>query len=158
MNIRWEIKKFEELSNVELYRIMQLRLEVFSVEQNCAYQDADGKDLKSVHLSGFDSSGDLVVYSRIVPAGISFKEISIGRVISSNKVRGTGAGKELMKKSIDFIKKEYGNVPIRIGAQCYLIKFYSSFGFEISGEEYLEDNIPHIEMLLSKSNKRDNPF
>ncbi len=147
MNIRWNIKKFDELSTTELYRIMQLRLEVFCVEQNCAYQDADGKDLKSVHLSGFDSNGNLVVYSRIVPAGISFKEVSIGRVISSNIVRGTGAGKELMEQSIDFIKKEYGNVPIRIGAQCYLIKFYLGFGFEIAGEEYLEDNIPHIEML-----------
>lgn len=152
MSIRWEIKKFEELSNVELYRIMQLRLEVFSVEQNCAYQDADGKDLKCFHLCGYNQGGELIAYSRIVPAGISFKEVSIGRVITSAKARGTGAGKELMKKSIDFIKKEYGNVPIRIGAQCYLIKFYSSFGFEISGEEYLEDNIPHIEMLFSPSN------
>jgi len=147
MNIRWEIKKFEELSATELYRIMQLRLEVFSVEQNCAYQDADGKDLKCFHLSGFDESNNLVVYSRIVPPGISFSEVSIGRVISSSKARGTGAGKQLMKKSMELIKKQFGNVPIRIGAQCYLIKFYSSFGFEISGEEYLEDNIPHIEML-----------
>lgn len=151
MNIRWDIKKFEELSTKELYRIMQLRLEVFSVEQNCAYQDADGKDLKCFHLSGFNEANDLVVYSRIVPAGISFREVSIGRVISSQKARGTGAGKELMKKSMEFIKQQYGNVPIRIGAQCYLIKFYSSFGFEISGDEYLEDNIPHIEMLFTPS-------
>ena len=149
MNIDWKIKTFEELSNYELYAIMQLRLAVFSVEQNCAYQDADGKDLKSLHLSGYDSNGELVVYSRIVPAGISFKEVSIGRVISSQKARGTGAGRELMKKSIEFIEQKYGKVPVRIGAQCYLIKFYSSFGFEISGEEYLEDNIPHIEMLYT---------
>lgn len=149
MNIRWDIKKFEELSTTELYRIMQLRLEVFSVEQNCAYQDADGKDLKCFHLMGYNQEDDIIVYSRIVPAGVSFKEISIGRVISSQKARGTGAGKELMKKSIEFIKKEFGNIPIRIGAQCYLIKFYSAFGFEISGNEYLEDNIPHIEMLFS---------
>lgn len=147
MKIDWQIKKFEELTTTELYRIMQLRLAVFCVEQNCAYQDADGKDLKCIHLCGFDQVGELIAYSRIVPAGISFKEVSIGRVITSDKARGTGAGKELMKKSIDFIKKEYGNVPIRIGAQCYLIKFYSGFGFEIAGEEYLEDNIPHIEML-----------
>lgn len=151
MNIDWKIQTFEELSNYELYAIMQLRLAVFSVEQNCAYQDADGKDLKSLHLSGYDSNAELVVYSRIVPAGISFKEVSIGRVISSQKVRGTGAGKELMKKSIEFIQQKYGKVPVRIGAQCYLIKFYSSFGFEISGEEYLEDNIPHIEMVFSLS-------
>lgn len=149
MNIDWKIKTFEELSNFELYEIMQLRLAVFSVEQNCAYQDADGKDLKSLHLSGYDSKGDLVVYSRIVPAGISFKEVSIGRVISSQKARGTGAGRELMKKSMEFIEKQFGKVPVRIGAQCYLIKFYSSFGFEISGEEYLEDNIPHIEMIYT---------
>ena len=147
MKIDWKIQKFEELTTRELYRIMQLRSAVFCVEQNCAYQDADGKDLKCVHLSGFDSNGELIVYSRIVPAGLSFKEVSIGRVISSNIARGTGAGKELMKKSIEYIQKQYGKVPIRIGAQCYLIKFYSSFGFEIAGEEYLEDNIPHIEML-----------
>ena len=149
MNIHWEIKKFDELNTKELYAIMQLRLAVFSVEQNCAYQDADGKDLKCVHLSGFDDTNDLIVYSRIVPAGISFNEVSIGRVITSAKARGTGAGKELMKKSMEFIEKQYGKVPVRIGAQCYLIKFYSSFGFEISREEYLEDNIPHIEMLYT---------
>ena len=149
MKIDWKIKTFEELSNFELYKIMQLRLAVFSVEQNCAYQDADGKDLKSLHLSGCDSNGELIVYSRIVPAGVSFKEVSIGRVISSQKARGTGGGKELMKKSLEFIEKQFGKVPVRIGAQCYLIKFYSSFGFEISGEEYLEDNIPHNEMLFT---------
>ncbi|MFL5765107.1 MAG: GNAT family N-acetyltransferase [Bacteroidia bacterium] len=150
MNIRWEIKKFDELSNVELYRIIQLRLAVFSVEQNCAYQDADGKDLKCFHLMGYDDDNDLVAYSRIVPAGVSYEEPSIGRVISSHKVRGTGAGKALMKSSLEQLEKLYGNVPVRIGAQCYLIKFYSSFGFEVAGEEYLEDNIPHIEMLLSR--------
>jgi ElaA protein len=147
MKIDWKIKLFDELSAKELYVIMQLRGEVFVVEQNCPYLDADGKDLKCFHLTGYNDANELVVYSRIVPAGVSFKEVSIGRVISSQKARGTGAGKELMKKSIEFIEKQCGKVPIRIGAQCYLIKFYSSFGFEISGEEYLEDNIPHIEML-----------
>lgn len=147
MKLSWEIKKFEALTTSELYRIMQLRLAVFSVEQNCAYQDADGKDLKCFHLSGIDEDGDLVAYSRIVPAGVSFNEVSIGRVISSSKARGTGAGRALMKRSLDFIEEQYGKVPVRIGAQCYLIRFYNSFGFEVSGEEYLEDNIPHIEMI-----------
>jgi ElaA protein len=147
MSIRWDIKKFEELTNTGLYKVMQLRLAVFSVEQNCAYQDADGKDLKCHHLMGYDEDNDLVAYSRIVPPGVSYEEVSIGRVISSDKVRGSGAGKELMKKSLDLIESLYGKVPVRIGAQCYLIRFYSSFGFEIAGEEYLEDNIPHIEML-----------
>ncbi len=149
MNIRWDIKKFEELSVQELYVIMQLRLEVFSVEQNCAYQDADGKDPNCFHLCGFNEKNELIVYSRIVPPGISFAEVSIGRVISSQKARGTGAGKELMKRSMAFILEHYGNTPIRIGAQCYLIKFYSGFEFEVSGTEYLEDNIPHIEMLYT---------
>ena len=148
MNIDWEIKKFEELSVFELYTLMQLRQAVFTVEQNCAYQDADGKDLKCFHLMGYINEKELIAYSRIVPAGISFDEVSIGRVISSDKARGTGAGKALMKKSKDFIEAHFGNVPIRIGAQCYLIKFYSDFGFEIASEEYLEDNIPHIEMLF----------
>ena len=147
MKINWIIKPFDELSTLELYTIMQLRSAVFCVEQNCAYQDADGKDLKCFHLSGIDNDGELMTYSRIVPPGISFEEVSIGRVITSQKARGTGAGKALMLKSIEVIESKYGKVPIRIGAQCYLIKFYSSFGFEISGQEYLEDNIPHIEML-----------
>jgi ElaA protein len=149
MKIVWKIKTFEELTNVELYAIVQLRLAVFSVEQNCPYQDADGKDLKSFHLMGMDESAELVAYSRIVPAGISFNEVSIGRVVTSQKVRGTGTGKELMKNSIQFIKKQFGKTPIRIGAQCYLIKFYSEFGFEIASEKYLEDNIPHIEMVFN---------
>lgn len=148
MKIRWDIKKFAELTVQELYVIMQLRQEVFSVEQNCAYQDADGKDPKCVHLCGFNEADELIVYSRIVPPGVSFAEVSIGRVISSQKARGTGAGKELMKRSVSFIFEQYGKVPVRIGAQCYLIAFYSGFGFRIAGEEYLEDNIPHIEMLL----------
>lgn len=147
MKIDWKIKAFNELSTIELYTIMQLRIAIFSVEQNCVYQDADGKDLKCFHLMGTDEEGNLIAYSRIVPPGISFNEVSIGRVISSQKVRGTGTGKVLMHKSIELIEKEYGKVPIRISAQCYLIKFYSSFGFEILGGEYIEDNIPHIEML-----------
>lgn len=147
MKINWKLKKFEDLSNVELYTILALRLAVFSVEQNCAYQDADGKDFKSLHLMGLDENGQLMAYSRLVPPGVSFKEVSIGRVITSNIARGSGAGKELMKVSLEEIKKHFGNVPVRIGAQCYLIKFYSDFGFEIASEEYLEDNIPHIEML-----------
>jgi len=148
MKITWKIKSFDELTTLELYVVIQLRLDVFCVEQNCPYQDADGKDLKCFHLMGIDEDGDLVAYSRIVPPGISFEEVSIGRVVTSKKARGTGAGKELMMRSIEFIEKKYGKVPVRIGAQCYLIKFYSGFGFRIASDEYLEDNIPHIEMLF----------
>ena len=147
MKINWNIKHFSELSTEELYKIFKLRLEVFSVEQNCAYQDADGKDINYFHLIGCDEAGELIAYSRILPAGIAFKEVSIGRVITSKKARGTGLGKELMKKSMNFAKQKFGNVPVRIGGQCYLKKFYEAFGFAIASKEYLEDNIPHVEML-----------
>jgi ElaA protein len=143
----WKIKHFKELSTWELYSILKLRLAVFSVEQNCPYQDADDKDQLSFHLTGFDAKGKLVAYARILPANVSYPEVSVGRVVTEKSVRGSGAGKELMERSLDFIKKEFGKVPVRIGAQCYLEKFYKGFGFVPEGEQYLEDNIPHIIML-----------
>ena len=150
MNISWKLKTFQELTNLELYYILQLRAEVFIIEQNCPYQDADGKDLKSLHLMGCNENEKLIAYSRIVPAGISFKEISIGRVVSSPAYRGKGVGKLLMQEAIATILKLNGNIPIRIGAQLYLKNFYEGFGFIQCSDEYLEDNIPHIEMLLEK--------
>jgi ElaA protein len=152
MTIYWQIKKFEELSVEELYRIFNLRIAVFIVEQNCPYQEADGKDLKSFHLTGIDENNELVAYARILPPGIGFNEVSIGRVITSAKARGTGVGKGLMETAIQFIIKQYGDVPIRIGAQRYLTKFYSNLGFEIASAEYLEDDILHIEMLFGHNN------
>jgi ElaA protein len=149
MKIDWRIKRFGELSPAELYEIFRLRLAVFSVEQNCAYQDADGRDQDAWHLSGYDERGILQAYARIIPAGIAFKEVSIGRVITSQATRGKGLGRELMKKCMELVREKHGNVPVRIGAQCYLKKFYSGFGFEIASEEYLEDNIPHVEMLYT---------
>jgi ElaA protein len=145
--IIWQCKPFKELTNEELYQIFRLRISVFVVEQNCPYQDADGKDLKSLHVTG-KQNGELIAYTRIVLPGVSYKEISIGRVVTSTEARRTGAGKILMKKTMEFIKKEFGNVPIRIGAQLYLQKFYESFSFVRQGDEYLEDGIPHIIMLF----------
>ncbi len=147
MDIHWKIKSFEELTNVELYNILCLRTEVFIVEQTCPYLETDGKDLKSFHLMGTSESNDLIAYSRIVTPGISYDEVSIGRVVSSPKVRGTGLGRVLMEKSIEEIYKLYGAVTIRIGAQLYLKKFYESFGFVVTSDQYLEDGILHIEML-----------
>ena len=149
MVITWQIKYFNELSVEDLYRIFKLRIAVFVVEQSCPYQDADLKDLKSFHLMGLNESKELIAYARILSGGIAFNEVSIGRVCTSQNARGTGAGKHLMHNAIQFIAKQFGLLPIRIGAQCYLTKFYSSFGFEIASEEYLEDNILHIEMLLN---------
>ena len=144
--INWNFKKFEELTPSELYSIMQLRNEVFVVEQNCVYQDADNKDLLSYHLMGWNQQ-KLVAYTRILAPGIAFEEASIGRVVTSPSVRRTGIGFELMNRSISKTTELFGNFPIRIGAQLYLQKFYISLGFEKDSDTYLEDNIPHIEMV-----------
>lgn len=148
MKINWHCKHFKDLTNEELYGIFRLRLSVFVVEQNCPYQDADGKDLKSFHLWG-ERNRNMIAYARILPPNISYKEVSIGRVVTSQKARRTGAGKAVMEKSMEFIKKEFGNVPVRIGAQVYLQKFYEGFGFVREGNEYMEDGIPHIIMLFT---------
>ncbi len=144
--IDWQLKLFKDLSQHELYSIMQLRQEVFIVEQNCPYLDADGKDLHSYHLMGFVKN-DLAAYARLVFPGISYEEVSIGRVVTSPTYRKKEFGKQLMQRAIDEIGKKDGKVPIRIGAQQYLKKFYESFGFVDLGEPYMEDGIPHIIML-----------
>lgn len=146
-NIQWINKAFNDLSLDELYTMMTLRQEVFVVEQDCPYIDADGKDQYSHHLMGFDESGALVAYTRIVAPGISYKEVSIGRVITAQSVRGIGLGVVLMEKSIEAVAELYGKVPIRISAQEHLRKFYESLGFVYTGKSYLEDGIPHIDML-----------
>ena len=150
MPLVWVLKKFHELNVTELYSVMQLRNEVFVVEQNCVYQDADGRDLQSLHLAGW-KDGELIAYCRILPPGISFPESSIGRVVSLPKYRKTGAGKELMKMAIGKTFDLFSCTTIRIGAQLYLADFYTSLGFVQCSETYLEDGIPHIEMLLKKS-------
>ncbi|WP_113651458.1 GNAT family N-acetyltransferase [Pedobacter namyangjuensis] len=149
MELNWALKPFEELTTEELYTILQLRSEVFVVEQNCVYQDVDGKDLESTHLMAWDGK-NLAAYTRLVPAGISFAEASIGRVITSPRYRGLGIGVTLMEKSIAYTLNIYNTNKIRIGAQLYLKKFYENLGFIAEGEEFLEDGIPHIEMVFSK--------
>lgn len=144
--ISWQLKTFEALSSIELYNILKLRGEVFVLEQNCPYVDADGKDLYSYHLSGFVGK-DLAAYSRLVLPNISYREVSIGRVVTSTKYRKKEYGKLLMQKSIEEIERIFGNVPIRIGAQAYLKKFYENFGFIDQNEPYLEDGIEHLIML-----------
>ncbi len=140
---------FDELAPHVLYEILALRQEVFVVEQNCPYQDCDGKDLLSWHLMGRDASGKLICYTRLLPKGVSYENhVSIGRVVSAPEARGTGAGKILIKKSIQMCRQLFGQQPIKIGAQTYLLKFYEGFGFKSTGEEYLEDGIPHTKMIL----------
>ena len=147
MQIKWDFKAFSELNIHELYAMMILRQEVFIIEQVCPYMDADGKDIKSHHLLGFDNDGDLVAYLRLVAPGISYQEMSFGRIVTSNKVRGKGVGKLLMEEGIRKSELLYGKIANRISAQSYLIPFYQYFGFKVVGEEYLEDDIPHTEML-----------
>ncbi len=142
----WKLKHFEELTADELYIILQLRNEVFIVEQICPYQDLDNKDLRAFHLMGTDNN-TLLAYSRLLSPGISYSESSIGRVVTSPSVRKTGMGKKLMEESINQIKNLFHTDTIRIGAQLYLKKFYETFGFIQEGDGYLEDNIPHIIML-----------
>jgi ElaA protein len=149
MPLHWVLKKFEELNAAELYSILQLRNEVFVVEQNCVYQDADDKDQLSWHLAGRDEN-KVVAYTRIIPPGVSYEEASIGRVVTSPATRRSGIGRELMQLSIDHTFRLFECTAIRIGAQLYLQDFYTSLGFVQCSEEYLEDGIPHIEMLLKK--------
>jgi ElaA protein len=145
MELVFEIKRFNELSTQELYQILQGRSEVFVVEQNCVYQDIDGKDQKAIHVLGYIGE-DLAAYCRLFDAGDYFEESSIGRVIVSPKHRDKKLGHELMKVAIAAIAKEYNQTKITISAQQYLQKFYESHGFVQTSEMYLEDDIPHIEM------------
>jgi ElaA protein len=145
MHIHWILKKFDELTPYQLYAILQLRNEVFVVEQACVFQDADDKDQDSYHLMGFVDN-KLAAYTRLVPPGIAYTEMSIGRVVTSPAVRRSGAGRELMKKSIDSCYQLFGEGPIKIGAQLYLKNFYGSLGFRQISDVYLEDGIEHIYM------------
>jgi len=146
--MNWIIKYFNELSVNELYALLQLRSKVFVVEQQCPYLDPDDKDQQAAHLLGFDETGKLLACARLLPAGISYKECSVGRVATDLSVRKTGFGRELMQRAIDFITQEWQAAAIRISAQEYLLNFYSSMNFIPTSEVYLEDNIPHVEMLL----------
>lgn len=150
MQIQWLLKKFAELTPYELYAALQLRAEVFVVEQTCPFQDADNKDQESHHLLGYHNNA-LVAYTRLLPPGLAYTQPSIGRVVTSPSVRGTGSGKELMQESINQAYTLFGIQPIKIGAQLYLKKFYEGFGFFQVGEGYLEDGIPHIYMLKNPS-------
>lgn len=145
-SIIWQCKSFGNLRAVELYRLLQLRAAVFVVEQNCAYLDPDDKDEFALHLMGWQ--GDMMVAcARILPGGVSYDEVSIGRVATASVIRRTGIGREIMHQAMFQIEAHFGLVPIRISAQTYLEQFYAAFGFMRIGENYFEDNIPHVEML-----------
>ncbi len=146
-NLFWKIKSFHQLNVFELQAIYKIRQEVFIVEQNCPYLDIDGKDQFSDHIFGLDDDGRVVAYCRIVPPGVAYQEVSIGRVATHPELRHTGMGKFVMDKAFSFIEDRYGKVPIKIEAQYYLLKFYEQYGFETIGNVYMLDGIEHIEMI-----------
>ncbi|WP_158846424.1 GNAT family N-acetyltransferase [Algibacter sp. L1A34] len=140
------VKTFEALTKIELYKLLQLRSEVFGVEQDCVYQDIDGKDQKSLHVLGV-KNGKIVAYTRIFKPGDYFKESSIGRVVVAKNQRQHKYGYDIMHASAEAIQLHFGETVIKISAQLYLKKFYNNLGFSEIGDPYLEDNIPHIAMI-----------
>jgi ElaA protein len=143
--IQWKIKRFETLSLQELYSALELRSEVFVVEQNCVYQDIDNKDQKAIHVMGY-LNADLVAYARLFDAGDYFEQASIGRVVVSPAHRSKSFGHALMRQAIGEVEQHFKTTEITISAQLYLKAFYESHGFVAQGESYLEDDIPHIKM------------
>jgi len=147
MHLDWQVKHYPELTTNEFHDIIALRLKAFVVEQNCSYLDLDGKDKKCYHLICRDGFGKVVATARILPPGISYPEVSIGRVVLDQEIRGKGIGHQLMEQSMKFINEEFGAVPVRISAQKHLENYYKTHNFISTGKEYLEDDIPHVEML-----------
>jgi ElaA protein len=154
MNIKWILKPFNRLTAEELYQVLRLRNEVFVVEQNCVYQDADNNDQKAFHLLGMQGK-KLWAYARLFAPGDYYAEAAIGRIVTAPEVRGRGVGKALVGEAIEIARRMYGEVPIAMGAQCYLEKFYNSFGFQKAGDTYLEDGIPHVKMILPVNLKEE---
>jgi ElaA protein len=148
MILDWQVKHFSEISIIEFHDLMALRIKIFVVEQNCPYQEIDGKDIKSHHLIGRNDLGNIVATARILPQGLSYKEVSIGRVAIDESAREKGNGHVLMVKCMEYINQQFGPTNVRLSAQSHLEKYYQKHGFESTGKEYLEDDIPHVEMLF----------
>ena len=147
-DIEWRFLAFEALGAAELYAVLQLRSEVFVVEQACIFQDMDGADSTAMHVLG-TLGGQLVAYARCLPAGSKYLEASMGRVVTHASVRGTGAGHALVEKALACLAQQWGSQAIRIGAQARLELFYRQHGFVSTGHLYMEDGISHVEMLRS---------
>ena len=150
-NITWQCAAFSELSAAQLYAILKLRSEVFVLEQNCVYQDIDGLDLECLHVIAWNDDRQVAAYLRVVPPGLKYAEVSLGRVVSSNAVRGTGIGKKLMANAMHLVEQNYPGQAVLIQAQSYLENFYRGFGFVTVSDVLMEDGIPHFMMLKSAS-------
>lgn len=146
--MRVEVKHYNELSLSEFHDLVALRIQVFVIEQECPYQDLDGKDKEAFHVILRDEKGSIIGTTRILPKDVSYPEIAIGRVVVDENNRHLKLGHKLMEESLAFINKEYGPQNVKLSAQTHLKNFYSAHGFNSTGKEYLEDGIPHTEMLL----------
>lgn len=145
--MNWTLKTFDELTIDELHDIVQLRINVFVVEQNCPYPELDGKDRKAYHFFGHNEEGRIVAYTRIFGPGEYYDQPAIGRVVVDSEHRGDGTGYALMKGAIANMRKLFGDKQIKIGAQKYLVEFYEKLGFANTEDEYVEDGIPHTYMI-----------
>ncbi len=148
--MNWDWKSYEGLSKAELYEVLRLRQAVFVVEQDCPYLDADGQDANAWHLLGWQNGG-LVAYARAFGPGEVYEEAAIGRVITSESIRGKGWGRELMEEALRGVRDTWGGVPVKLSAQAHLKAYYNSLGFEVCGPGYDEDGIPHLPMRRSKA-------
>ena len=144
--LRWETLDFEGLDTGRLYTLLKLRQDVFIIEQECLYLDLDDRDQSALHMLCWRGD-ELLAYQRCLPPGASYPESSIGRIVVAPAGRGLQLGRELVRRGIELNLQQWPGHVIRIGAQAHLQDFYTSMGFEVEGEEYIEDGIPHIEML-----------
>jgi len=147
--MQFEFKHFSELTSNELYNILQLRAEIFVVEQDCVYNDIDGLDKDATHQF-LKKDDEIVAYSRLLKPGTRFPDYSIGRVVVKQSERGTGLGIQMMEEAKSYILENWNATKIKISAQKYLLKFYEDLGFVVITEEYMEDGIPHFGMRYTK--------
>ena len=145
--LRWQTKTYDQLSKNELFAILQIRQAVFVVEQTCAYPDIDALDKQAWHMSAWTTEGEIAAYARVLAPGLSYPQPSMGRVLTTEIVRGQGLGQELTRRALAFIAQQYPGQPIKIGAQLHLEQFYKNLGFESCSDPYDEDGIPHIQMI-----------
>ena len=154
MNIEKNVAHYSQLNIDHFHDIIALRIKIFVIEQDCPYQDLDGKDKVGYHLFYTNNKDEVVAATRILPQNISYAEVSIGRVVVDKDYRGLGLGDLIMKESMNFVQAEFGQVNIRLSAQKHLENYYGKHGFASTGKEYLEDGIPHVEMLYESAPKK----
>ena len=157
MNFKKFVHPYSTLSLDHFHDIIALRIKIFVIEQDCPYQDLDGKDKLAHHLFYTNNEDEVIAATRILPQNISYAEVSIGRVVVDERCRGTGLGHLIMEESMNFVQAEFGQVDVRLSAQKHLENYYGKHGFRSTGKEYLEDGIPHVEMLYKSEFHESKP-